>query len=100
MSVLYSICSDLWGVSDDEESKNQIQNPPSSMEQYPIDPASVYRNDEQFLHALRKADLTMYSFGAPRTGSPAFSKVLSMAYYIILAFIGVWRGVVHYIVLY
>ena len=40
-----------------------------------VDPASVYVEDEIFLSALRNADLTMYSYGAPRTGSPAFTKV-------------------------
>ena len=57
----------LYGLSIEDNAAN-----PSEI---PVDPASVYVEDELFLSALRNADLTMYSYGAPRTGSPAFTKV-------------------------
>ena len=78
----------MWGVGGEEDisgsiSKNQQNNQnkndnnknPIDQTPLPLDPASVYRNDENFLSLLRSADLTVYSFGAPRTGSPQFSKV-------------------------
>ena len=37
--------------------------------------APMYRFDRPFLSALRHADLTVYSYGAPRTGSSNFCKV-------------------------
>ena len=58
----------LWGLSEEEFALNPAD--------VPADPASVYRDDSPFLSALGSAEVTMYSYGAPRTGSPAFSKVL------------------------
>ena len=57
------------------KNKNNDKNKKQDAPQYAVDPASVYREDEEFLSALRSADVTMYSYGAPRSGSPAFSKV-------------------------
>ena len=60
--------SGLYGLSIEQNAANPTE--------IPVDPASVYEEDDVFLTALRNADLTMYSYGAPRTGSPAFTKVL------------------------
>ena len=58
----------LWGLSEEEVAL--------SFSDIPSDPAAAYREDAPFLSALGSAELTMYSYGAPRTGSPAFSEVL------------------------
>jgi hypothetical protein len=63
-----SLPSGLYGLSMEQNAANPTE--------IPVDPASVYEEDDVFLTALRNADLTMYSYGAPRTGSPAFTKVL------------------------
>lgn len=39
------------------------------------DPAGPYKDDAYFLSELRDAHLTMYSYGAPRCGNPAFCAV-------------------------
>ena len=62
----------LWGADAEEMAHNN-----KSRRKKPIcdDSASMYRHDRAFLSALRSADLTAYSYGAPRIGTPNFCKV-------------------------
>lgn len=74
----------LYGLSIEQNAANPTE--------IPVDPASVYEEDDVFLTALRNADLTMYSYGAPRTGSPAFTKVLYIfSFYVLLDYFRLFR---------
>ena len=76
VNKLMNSSSGLWGADAEEMVRNN-----KSRRKKPIcdDPASMYRHDRAFLSALRSADLTAYSYGSPRIGTPNFCKVSASA---------------------
>ena len=68
----------LWGSGGDKPRGTSGPKP------HLDDPSGMYRFDRAFLAALRSADLTCYTYGAPRIGTPNFCQVWHVGWYCVV----------------
>ena len=59
------------------------------------DPALIYRDDKDFLSALKKANLTTYTYGCPLVGDANFKKVRCTSFSPTLSLLSLPRSILY-----